>query len=174
MSEILRAGLLDGVSVRFEHLGAAEPAGRLLDALTRLGAAVAAGPLTGADALVLDCSTWSTTDGELGPGGAEPLLELLNRVWSGVLAGAVEGLIPAGHGGRILFIAPEATAAAAALENLSRTLSVEWARHSITAVTLVPGSGTDPEDLATVVAYLLSPAGAYFSGTRLDLDSLSR
>jgi hypothetical protein len=33
---------------------------------------------------------------------------------------------------------------------------------------------TNPEHLADVVAYLLSPAGAYFSGARLDLGSPSR
>jgi NAD(P)-dependent dehydrogenase (short-subunit alcohol dehydrogenase family) len=173
MSEILRPGLLAGVTVRLEHLGAAPDPG-LLEALTQLGAEVGRGQLAGADALVLDCSTWSPAGDEPGPGGAEPLLELLDGVWSGVLAAAVDGFIPGGHGGRIVFIAPAVIAAAAALENLSRTLSVEWARHSITALTLVPGIDTDPVHLATVVAYLLSPAGAYFSGARLDLDLLGR
>ncbi len=171
MSETLRSGLLDGVSVRVERPGGA-PGGALVRTLTRLGAEVrqAEGAV---DALVLDCSAWTPAHDEPGLGGAEPLLELLDAVWSAVLAVAVDGFIPGGHGGRIVFIAPADGAPAAALENLSRTLSVEWARHSITAVTLAPSPATDPDQLATVAAYLLSPAGAYFSGTRLELDSLS-
>lgn len=173
MGEILRPGLLDCLRVRLERL-AGTPDPSLADALRRLGAEVPA-PGEGqgsADALVLDCSGWSPPGDQPGPGGAEPLLELLDGAWSAVRAVAVDGFIPRGQGGRILFIAPGGTAAAAALENLSRTLSVEWARHTITAVTLALDSDTEPEHLATVVAYLLSLAGAYFSGARLDLNSL--
>ncbi|HWD84331.1 MAG TPA: hypothetical protein VG321_01180 [Solirubrobacteraceae bacterium] len=185
MSEVLRSGLLDGLAVLMDRPGST-PDGRLAEALRRLGAEICrpeeretrlAG---GADALVLDCSAWSPPEGEPGAESAEPLLDLLDGVWALVLAVAVEGFIPRGQGGRILFIAPAdgtrtgAGAAAAALENLARTLSVEWARHSVTAVTLVPGAAAELEDLAAVVAYLLSPAGAYFSGARLDLGSLSR
>jgi hypothetical protein len=171
MGEILRPGLLDGVCVRVERLGGA-PDGGLAETLKQLGAEMRGPEEESADALVLDCSNWSPAGDQPGPAGAEPLLELLDGVWSAVLAVAVDRFIPSGHGGRILFIAPGGSVAAAALENLSRTLSVEWARHTITAVTLALGSDPDPEHLATVVAYLLSPAGAYFSGARLDLNSL--
>jgi NAD(P)-dependent dehydrogenase (short-subunit alcohol dehydrogenase family) len=175
MSEILRAGLLDGVSVRVARLGG-RPDRRMPDTLERLGARLLEPGEAGAGALVLDCSDWRDPEPDPVPGGAEPLMDLLDGVWGAVLATAVEGLIAAGRGGRLVFIAPGAGAplAAAALENLSRSLSVEWARHSITAVTLVPASATDPVQLATVVAYLLSPAGAYLSGARLELDPLSR
>src|SRR4029077_11023856 len=50
--------------------------------------------------------------------------------------------IPGGEGGRIVYVAPapgagaHAGAARAGLENLARTLSVEWARRGITAVTI--------------------------------------
>ncbi|HWD64460.1 MAG TPA: hypothetical protein VG405_04750 [Solirubrobacteraceae bacterium] len=174
-SEILRPGLLDGLSVCIESLEAVRHP-QLPEHLEELGAELAERGDNGAGALVLDCSSWSAGHDEPGPDGAEPLLNLLDGVWSSVLALAVDGFIAGGRGGRIIFVAPAAgaSALAAALENLARTLSVEWARHSITAVTLVPATDTDPEHLATLVAYLLSPAGAYFSGARLDLDSLRR
>jgi NAD(P)-dependent dehydrogenase (short-subunit alcohol dehydrogenase family) len=65
--------------------------------------------------------------------------------------------------------AGHADAARAGLENLARTLSIEWARYAITTVALAPGPHTTPEELASAVAYLASPAGAYFSGCQLDL-----
>ncbi len=77
--------------------------------------------------------------------------------------------------GRIVYIAPApdageyAEAARAALENLARTLSIEWARHRITTVTIAPGVTTTAGEVASLVAYLASPAGAYFSGCQLDL-----
>ena len=55
------------------------------------------------------------------------------------------------------------------LENLARTLSVEWARHGITVVTIALGDTTAPGEAAALIAYLASPAGAYFSGCQLDL-----
>ncbi len=86
------------------------------------------------------------------------------------------------RGGRIVYIAPpvdageHADAARAGLENLARTLSIEWARHAITAVAIAPG-GVGPTrsaadiagEVAALSAYLASPAGAYFSGCLLDL-----
>ncbi len=78
---------------------------------------------------------------------------------------------------RVLYLAPapdageHAGAVRAGLENLARTLSVEWARHGVTVVTLAPGADTPAEDMAAVAAYLASPAGAYFSGCLLDLET---
>ena len=40
-----------------------------------------------------------------------------------------------------------AKAARSALENLARTLSVEWARHDITIVMVAPGPGTGDQEL---------------------------
>ena len=60
-------------------------------------------------------------------------------------------------------------AAAAGLENLARTLSIEWARFQVQAIALAPGEGLGDDALSEVVAYLASPAGAYFSGCLLDL-----
>ena len=62
-----------------------------------------------------------------------------------------------------------APAACAGLENLARTLSIEWARHGITTVTIAPGAETPAGEVAALTAYLASPAGAYFSGCLLDL-----
>ena len=59
--------------------------------------------------------------------------------------------------------------AAAGLENLARTLSIEWARHGITTVAVAPGEDTSAAELAALACYLLSPAGAYFSGCLMDL-----
>jgi NAD(P)-dependent dehydrogenase (short-subunit alcohol dehydrogenase family) len=76
---------------------------------------------------------------------------------------------------RIVYLAPasdageHAGAARAGLENLARTLSIEWARHGITLVTIAPGEATAAGEVAALVAYLASPAGAYFSGCLLDL-----
>ena len=76
---------------------------------------------------------------------------------------------------RIVYVAPapgageHADAARAGLENLARTLSIEWSRHGITPVALAPGEDTAADKVAALVAYLASPAGAYFSGCLLDL-----
>lgn len=76
---------------------------------------------------------------------------------------------------RIVYLAPapdageHALAARAALENLARTLSVEWARHGINTIAIAPGPATPPAELAALAAFLASPAGAYFTGCLLDL-----
>ncbi len=77
-------------------------------------------------------------------------------------------------GGRVVSTpAPDAgeyaTAARAGLENLARTLSIEWARCGIATVAIAPGESTAASEVAALVAYLASPAGAYFSGCLLDL-----
>jgi NAD(P)-dependent dehydrogenase (short-subunit alcohol dehydrogenase family) len=78
-------------------------------------------------------------------------------------------------GGRIVLLAPRAdgrphaAAATAGLENVARTLSIEWARYAITTVAVAPGAATPASEVAALTAYLLSPAGAYFSGCLLDL-----
>jgi NAD(P)-dependent dehydrogenase (short-subunit alcohol dehydrogenase family) len=79
---------------------------------------------------------------------------------------------------RVVYLAPSGQdrlgqyldAARAGLENLARTLSIEWARHGITVVTIAPGTQTSAGEVAALTAYLASPAGAYFSGCLLDLS----
>ena len=88
------------------------------------------------------------------------------------------------------------SAARAAVENLTRVLSIEWARFGIKLTALAAGhfatetlmtkypkpvvegvAGTVPlarlgteEEFAWLVAYLASPAGDYFSGAILTID----
>ena len=54
--------------------------------------------------------------------------------------------------------------ARAGLENLARTLSIEWARFGIRTVAILPGDGDQPAEVAELVAFLASPAGDYYSG----------
>jgi NAD(P)-dependent dehydrogenase (short-subunit alcohol dehydrogenase family) len=75
--------------------------------------------------------------------------------------------IAAERPGKVVLVAPRDDAPQrAALENLARTLSVEWARHGITATAILPGSA---EDVAQLVAFLASPAGDYYSGCAFTL-----
>ncbi|MDX6662053.1 MAG: citronellol/citronellal dehydrogenase, partial [Solirubrobacterales bacterium] len=86
--------------------------------------------------------------------------------------------------------------ARAAVENMMRTLSVEWARFNIKLCALAAGQfGTEvlrtkypkevaenvertiplqrlgtPEEMAWLVAYLASPAGDFFSGCVITID----
>lgn len=86
-----------------------------------------------------------------------------------VSARAVAGAwIAAQRGGKVVLVAPRDDAPLrAALENLARTLSVEWARHGITTTAILGGS--DPDDTAQLVAFLASPAGDYYSGCAFTL-----
>jgi NAD(P)-dependent dehydrogenase (short-subunit alcohol dehydrogenase family) len=78
------------------------------------------------------------------------------------------------RGGRIVYLAPPADgdehvdAALAGLENLARTLSIEWARHGVASVAIASAAGM-ADEVAALTAYLASPAGAYYSGCLLDL-----
>jgi NAD(P)-dependent dehydrogenase (short-subunit alcohol dehydrogenase family) len=99
----------------------------------------------------------------------------LDASWNVTRAVVQGAFMRAERGGRIVYLAPApdagqyADAARAGLDNLSRTLSVEWARHGITVVTIVPGERSTAGEVAALTAYLASPAGAYFSGCVLDL-----
>jgi citronellol/citronellal dehydrogenase len=107
--------------------------------------------------------------------GAAALADRLQSVWTLTRSVFNLAFLPAQKGGRLLYLAPRegagphSGAALAGLENLARTLSIEWARHGVTAVTIAPGRLTPAGEVATLVAYLASPAGAYFSGCLLDL-----
>jgi citronellol/citronellal dehydrogenase len=107
-------------------------------------------------------------------GAAAALQECLRAAWTVTRSVFTIAFLPAQRGGRILFLAPtpagaHSKPALAGLENLSRTLSIEWARHRVTAVTIAPGPATTAREVAALAAYLASPAGAYFSGCLLDL-----
>lgn len=104
---------------------------------------------------------------------ADGLEAAMDYTWSAVRAIAVGALIPQ-TGGKIVLVAPAPgvgphdQAARAALENLARTLSVEWARHGITVTAVAPGARTSEAELAELVCFLASPAGDYFSGCRFE------
>ncbi|HEY4809639.1 MAG TPA: hypothetical protein VIH71_01155 [Solirubrobacteraceae bacterium] len=108
----------------------------------------------------------------------EALRAGLDTSWSVTHALVNHAFLPHGRGGRIIYLAPGADAgeyagaALSGLENLARTLSIEWARHGITTIAVAPPSGSVDSvagDVAALTAYLASPAGAYFSGCLLDL-----
>jgi NAD(P)-dependent dehydrogenase (short-subunit alcohol dehydrogenase family) len=110
-----------------------------------------------------------------GGDGHAALRACVDAAWNATRAVVNGAFLPVAEGGRIVYLAPgpdvgeHAEAACAGLENLARTLSIEWARHGITAVTIAPGAGTEAGEVAALTAYLASPAGAYFSGCLFDL-----
>jgi NAD(P)-dependent dehydrogenase (short-subunit alcohol dehydrogenase family) len=104
----------------------------------------------------------------------EALAACVQRTWSLTREIATRAFLAEERGGRVIYIAPagdgaHVQAARAGIENLARTLSVEWARHGVTAVTIAPGADTAADEVAALGAYLASPAGAYFSGCVLEL-----
>ncbi|MGA2455876.1 MAG: SDR family NAD(P)-dependent oxidoreductase [Solirubrobacteraceae bacterium] len=145
------------------------------------------------DLLVVDCASVFAQAGRLmgvdggGPDegsvdAREALRACLDASWNVTSTVANSAFLPDGHGGRIVYLAPpagggeHADAARAGLENLARTLSIEWARHGITSVAIAPGAASATRaatavasEVAALTAYLASPAGAYFSGCLLDL-----
>lgn len=175
---LLRQGLLDGRAVALA--GGVPPA--IGEALSGLGARVHsldptldedrardwAGGLAPLHALVFDAAA------AFGSGGQERLGSALEAAWVATRGVATGALIPAGAG-KVLLVAPRKAggsfsgAAAAALENLARTLSVEWARYGVTAVAIAPGARTTDEELAELVCYLVSVAGDYFTGCLFEL-----
>lgn len=183
----LAPGLLTGANVALT--GAGPVAEAVAQRLGELGAAVHvpdadtaadepaltrwAGALTPWRALVID-TTRSFADG-----GPARVTGTLHDLWRAVRAIASETMLAAEEPGRLVFLAPapgagpHAGAVRAGVENLARTLSVEWARHGLTPVAIVPGDRTPPAQIAELTAYLASPAGAYFSGCRLELGAVA-
>ena len=126
--------------------------------------------------------------------------------WNMTHAAATKAFIPQGDGGKVVSITlsphngmpgmVHSGAARAAVENMMRTLSVEWSRFGIKLVAVAPGQiDTEvfrtkypqvvvetvprtiplgrlgkPEEIAWLIAYLASPAGDFFSGTTLTID----
>jgi citronellol/citronellal dehydrogenase len=128
----------------------------------------------------------------------------LEGTWLMTHAVATTGMIPAG-GGKVVNVTlsphhglpgmAHSSAARAAVENMTRTLSIEWARFGIRLVAVAAGhfgtevlakyprpvregvAGTvplgrlgEPVEHAWLVAYLASPAGDYHSGAVITID----
>ncbi len=195
---LLRAGLLEGVGAAIASAAAgaqSAEAREIRSALRALGARAESWRLPGeadpeqAEALALD--SLRAVLGDLGEchmlivdgggllaaqgAGAAPLLGAMEACWLASRTLANECFLADERGGQIVLIAPSpdagehAGAALAGLENLARTLSIEWARFGVRVVAIAPGAVAPPAEVATLVAYLASPAGDYFSGCLLDL-----
>jgi NAD(P)-dependent dehydrogenase (short-subunit alcohol dehydrogenase family) len=144
---------------------------------------------------------------DITPKGFRTVIRLnVEGTWLMTHAVATRAMIPEGRGGKILNVTlsphhglpgmAHSSAARAAVENLTRVLSIEWSRFGIRLVALAAGhfatetlrtkypkpvvegvAGTVPlgrlgteEEFAWLVAYLASPAGDFVSGTVLTID----
>ena len=140
------------------------------------------------------------------PKGFKTVIDLnVQGTWLMTHAAATKAFIPQG-GGKVLSVTlsphngmpgmVHSGAARAAVENMMRTLAVEWARFGIRTVALAAGQfATEtlltkypqvvvdnlersipigragrPEEMAWLVAYLASPAGDFYSGTTITID----
>ncbi len=141
------------------------------------------------------------------PKGFRTVIRLnVEGTWIVTHAVATKAMIPSGRGGKVFSVTlsphngmpgmAHSGAARAAVENLMRTLSVEWARFDIRLLALAAGQfetqtlltkypqaiverightiplgrmGTERE-FAWLVAYLASPAGDFFSGAVITMD----
>ena len=151
MTEVLRPGVLAGVRVA----GAG-------------GAVAARARALGADLVAdgeIDVLVWDGT----GLGGRAAL----DGAWDAIRAAK----LPPSPGLIVLLAPPpgdaHAEAARAGLENMARTLSIEWARLAIRPVAVLPGAATAVGEVAELVAFLASPAGAYYSGCVFDLGNVN-
>jgi citronellol/citronellal dehydrogenase len=144
---------------------------------------------------------------DITPKGFHTVIRLnVEGTWLMTHTVATRAMIPGGRGGKIVNVTlsphhglpgmAHSSAARAAVENLTRVLSIEWARFGIRLTAVAPGPmatetmrtkypqavvdsaawtvplgrlGTE-EEFAWLVAYLASPAGDYLSGTVLTLD----
>jgi len=172
---LLRPRLLAGVAILLAGPSQGQSGG-LADPLRALGADVTGLELPGPDEEDLGLEGINRIDTlVLDARALRAVPDALDATWSVVVAAAKSAMIPDGRGGKVVLLAPPppAEAARAGLENMARTLSVEWARFQIRPTTIAPGERSTDEELATLTAYLASPAGDYFSGTRLSLGGVT-
>ncbi len=142
----------------------------------------------------------------ISPKGFRTVIELnIEGTWLMTHAAATKAFIPRESGKVIsVTLSPHngmpgmvhSGAARAAVENMMRTLSIEWARFGIKTCAVAAGQfGTEtlrtkypkvivdnversvpagrvgePEEMAWLIAYLASPAGDFFSGAVLTID----
>ena len=103
------------------------------------------------------------------PAGADGTRRVLDEAWD-----AIRAIVLPPQRGLIVLIAPppgdaHAEAARSGLENLARTLSIEWSRHAIRPVAILPGPRSTDDEVAELVAFLASKAGAYYAGCAFTL-----
>lgn len=183
---LLREGLLDGLGVALAG-GVADQVSGLLAAL---GARLEVVPLEAdLDAGEDQAGAWARAraplhgllydaSAEFGAGGPAGVRAALDAAWVAIREVALGALIPSTQGGKVVLLGPrpdrgrDAEGARTGLENLARTLSVEWARYGITTTALAPGACTGDEEIAELVAYVLSRGGDYLSGCRLEMGVL--
>jgi NAD(P)-dependent dehydrogenase (short-subunit alcohol dehydrogenase family) len=179
---MLRAGLLEGTVVATaggaEHVAAAcaglgaTTVALEADLLHEDAVIAAAAGLGAVGTLVCDATPAFVAPG----GGVEGLTAGLEGAWNAARAVANAVWRP-GEGGKLVLLGPRprdgahAAALGAALENTARTLSIEWARYAIRSTAVLPGDATTDDDVATLIAYLASPAGDYFSGCAFSLSA---
>ena len=150
---------------------------------------------------------YMTPSEDITPKGFRTVLRLnVEGTWLMTHAVATRAMMPDSRGGKIVNVTlsphhglpgmAHSSAARAAVENLTRVLSIEWARFGIRLTALAAGhfatdtlmtkypkqvvdgvAGTVPlgrlgteEEFAWLVAYLASPAGDYLSGAILTID----
>ena len=144
---------------------------------------------------------------DITPKGFRTVIRLnVEGTWLMSHAVATKAMIPGGKGGKIVNVTlsphhglpgmAHSSAARAAVENLTRVLSIEWARFGITLTALAAGhfatetlrtkypkavvegvAGTVPlgrlgteEEFAWLVAFVASPGGDYMSGSVITTD----
>src|SRR4051794_1044995 len=143
---------------------------------------------------------------EITPKGFRTVVRLnLEGTWLMTHAVATKAMIPSGAGGKIVNVTlsphhglpgmAHSSAARAAVENLTRVLSIEWSRFNIRVNTIAAGHFAteaikkyprqvyegvartvplqrlgEPDEHAWLVAYLASPAGDYCSGAIFTVD----
>lgn len=165
----LRSTTLHGIAAALGELGARVERVAELAELDddRVGEwAGAHGPL---DVLVYDAAP------SFGAGGPEAVMVTIHDAWQTIREVAVGAFIDSPQPSKIVLLGPppgagsHAQAVASALENVARTLSVEWARYAVTVVMVARGEGAGERELAELVCFLSSRGGEYFSGCRLDV-----
>ncbi len=162
----------------------------------------------GIDLLVNNAGGQFLTPAEdITPKGFRTVIRLnVEGTWLMSHAVATKSMIPSGRGGKIVHVTlsphnglpgmAHSSAARAAVENLTRVLSIEWARFGITLTALAAGHfatetlrtkypkvvvesvastvplgrlGTE-EEFAWLVAFVASPGGDYMSGSVITID----
>jgi NAD(P)-dependent dehydrogenase (short-subunit alcohol dehydrogenase family) len=176
---VLRDGLLDGSAIVVA--GAGELGAAVAARAGALGASVselAVDPSGDEPAFAgaADVLVWDGAAAFASAGDVDGVRAALDGAWLAVRPVARAAMIEAG-GGRIVLLAPRpggagAAAARAGLENLARTLSVEWARFAVRPVAILPGTATSSAEVAELVAFLASGAGEYYSGCAFELGAV--